>query len=149
MEHPWLVDRLWEAHVTFFLWHNKLLQVAICLGPWIVSLLRVLTTWQTSMCWSMIYLCEVVALGVWSFGSTMCTWKWYKSVYEEPLSVLIKIWNRCCRNFGRFFGFVFSMHLWPMEAIPLHLEHCFHWEIVFISQKIISVCSINIHFDKS
>ena len=43
MEGPWLVDRLSEAHVTLFLLHNKLLQVAIWLGPWTVSLSRVLT----------------------------------------------------------------------------------------------------------
>ena len=41
------------------------------------------------------------------------------------------------------------MHLWPMGAVPLHLEHRFHWEIVFVSLKTISVCSRNTHFDKS
>ena len=91
MEGPWLADQLWEAHVTFFLLHNKLLQVAIWLGLWIVSFSRVLTMWQTPVCWSMIYLCEVVAQGVRSFGSTLCTQTWYQSVYEESLSVLIKI----------------------------------------------------------
>ena len=105
MEGHWLVDWLWESHVTFFLLHNKLLQVAIWLGPWTISLLRVLTTWQTSVCWFVIYLCEVVSLGVWSFGSTLCTLTWYQNFYEESLSVLIKIWNRCCRKFERVSGF--------------------------------------------
>ena len=68
MEGPWLVDRLWEAHVTFSLLHNKLLQVAIWLGMWTVSLSRVLTTWKTSVYWYVIHLCEVVVLGVRSFG---------------------------------------------------------------------------------
>ena len=73
IEGPWLVDRLWEVHVTFFILHNKLLQVSIWLGLWIFSLSWVLTVWQTSVCWSVIYLCEAVAKGVWSFGSTLCT----------------------------------------------------------------------------
>ena len=38
----WSIMR--SSFVTFFLLHNKLLQVSIWLGPWIVSLLRVLTT---------------------------------------------------------------------------------------------------------
>ena len=135
--------------VTFFLLHNKLLQVAIWLGPWTVSLSRVLTTWQTSVCWSMIYLCEVVAEGVRSFGSTLCTQTWYQSVYEEPLSVLIKIWNRRCRNFEWVSGSRVYVHLWHVGAIPLHLECRFHWEIVFVSSKTISVWSRNTHFGKS
>ena len=49
-------------------------------------------------------------LGVRSFESTMCTRTWYQSVYEEPLLVLIKIWNRCCRKFERVSGSGFSMH---------------------------------------
>ena len=75
----------------------------------------------------MIFLCEVVSLGVRSFGSTLCTQTWYQSVYEEPLPVLIKIWNRCCRNFERVSGSEVSVHLWPMGAVPLHPERCFHW----------------------
>ena len=149
MECPWLVDWLWEAHVTFFILHNKLLQVAIWLGPWIVSLSRVLTTWKTLVYWSVIYLCEVVAEGVRSFGSTMCSWTWYQSFYEELLSVLIKIWNRCCWNFERVSGSRFFVHLWPVGAIPLHLENRFHLEIVFVSSKTIFVCSINTSFAKS
>ena len=124
-----------------------MLQVAIWLGSWIVSLSMVLTTWQTSVCWSVIYLCEAVAKGVWSFG--LCTWTWYQSFYEEPLSVLIKIRNRCCRNFKRVFGSVLFLHFWPMGAVPLHLERCSHREIVFVSSKTVSVCSRNTHFDKS
>ena len=116
---------------------------------WIVSLLRVLTTWQTSVCWYVIYLCEAVSEGVRSFGSTLCTRTWYQSVYEEPLSVLIKIWNRCCRNFERVFGSRFFVHFWPMGAASLHPENRFYWEIVFVSPKTISVCSRNTHFGKS
>ena len=67
----WSIMR--SSYVTFFLLHNKLLQVAIWMGPWNVSLSRVLTTWQTSVCWSVIYLCEAVSQGVWYFGSTLCT----------------------------------------------------------------------------
>ena len=100
-------------------------------------------------CWSMIYLCEVISQGVWSFGSTLCTQTWYQSVYEEPLSVLIKIWNRCCQNFERVSGPGFSMHLWPMGAVPLHLGHRLQWEIVFVSSKTVFVCSRNTHFGKS
>ena len=91
MEGPCLVDRLWEAHVTFFLLHNKLLQVAIWLGSLTVSLSKVLTTWQTLVYWSVIYLCEAFVLGVRSFGSTLCTLTWYQSFYEEPL--LLKLWK--------------------------------------------------------
>ena len=148
MEGPWLDDRFWEAHVTFFILHNKLLQLAIWLGPWTVSLSRVLTTWQTSVCWSMIYLCEAVSKGVQSFGSTLCTRTWYQSIYEEPLSVLI-IWNRCCRNFERVSGSRFFVHFFPMGVVPLHPEHLFHWEIVFFSPKTISIGSRNTHFGKS
>ena len=89
MEGPWLVDQLWEAHVTFFLLHNKLLQVAIWLGPWTISILRILTTWQTSVCWSMIYLCEAVAQGVRSFGSTMCT----RSFPSAVTSSVLQLWS--------------------------------------------------------
>ena len=71
-------------------------------------------------------LCEVVSLGVRSFVSILCTQTWYQSVYEEPLSVLIKIWNQCCRNFERVSGSGFSVHFWPMGAIPLCPEHRFH-----------------------
>ena len=149
IEGPWLVDRLWEAHVTFFLLHNKFLQVAIWLGMWTVFFLKVLTTWQTSLCWSVIYLCEVVAEGVWYFGSILCTRTWYQSFYEEPLSILIKIWNRCCWNFERVFGSGFSMNLWLVGGVPLCFEHCFHLEIVFISLKTIYVFSINTHFSRS
>src|SRR5712692_7616938 len=53
----------------------------------------------------MICLCEAAILGVRCFGSTLCTLTWYQSFYEEPLSVLIKIWNRCCRNFFKGFWF--------------------------------------------
>ena len=104
---------------------------------------------KTSVCLSVIYLYEVVSLGVRSFGSTLCTQTWYQIVYEEPLSVLIKIWNRCCRNFERVFGSIFSMHFWPMEVVPLHPEHHLHLEIVFISPKTIFVCSRNTNFNKS
>ena len=93
-------------------------------------------------------LCEVVALGVQYFGSTLCTRTWYQSVYEEPLSVLIKIWNRCCRKFEKVSSSIFFVHLWPMGAITLCLKHCFHYEIVFVSSKTVSVCSRNTHFDK-
>ena len=79
----------------------------------------------------------------------MCTRTWYHSVYEEPLSVLIKIENRCCRNFERVFGSRFSVHLWHVGAIPLRLECRFHWEIVFVSSKIVSGCSRNTNFGKS
>ena len=137
-----------SSYVTFFLLHNKLLQVAIWLGPWTVFLSRVLTTWQTSMCWFVIYLYESFAQGVRSFGINLCTRTWYQSFYEEPLLVLIKIWNRCCRNFERFFGSGFSMHLWPMGGVPLRLEHHFYWEIVFISSKTIFVWSRKTHFEK-
>ena len=139
MEGPWLVDWFWEAHVTFFLLHNKLLQVAIWLGMWTVSLSRVLTTWQTLVCWYVIYLCEVISQGVWYFGSTLCTWTWYQSIYEEPLLVLIKIWNWCFWNFERVSSSRFFVHLWHVGAIPLHLECHFHWEIVFVSSKTVSV----------
>ena len=84
----------------------------------------------------MIYLCEVVSLGVRSFGTTMCTRTWYPIVYEEPLPVLIKIWNRCCRNFERVSGSGVSMHLWPVGAVPLRLEHRFQWEIVSFHRKL-------------
>ena len=97
----------------------------------------------------MIYLCEVVAQSVRSFGSMMCTQTWYQSIYEEPLSVLIKLWNRCCQKFEMVSGHEFSMHLWTMGAFPLHLEYRFHWEIVFVSSKIVSICSKNTHFGKS
>ena len=109
----------------------------------------VLTMWQTSVCWPVIYLCEVVAEGVRSFRSTLCTRTWSQSFYEEPLSILIKIWNQCCRNFEMVSGSGIFVHLWPMGAIPLHLEHRFHWEIVFLSSKTISFCSRNTHFGKS
>ena len=125
-----------------------MLQVAIWLGLWTVSLLRVLTTWQTSVCWSVIYLCEMIAEGVWYFESTLCTWTWYQSVYEELLSVLIKIWNRCCQKFERGFGSGFFVHLWSMGAIALCPKRCFHWEINFISSKTVFVCSRNTHFNK-
>ena len=143
----WLIMR--SSYVTFFFLHNKLLQVAIWLGPWTVSLSRVLTTWQTLVYWSVICLCEVVVLGVRSLGSTLCTLTWYQSFYEEPLSVLIKIWNRCCRNFERVSGYGFFVHFLPMGAVPLCLEHHFHWKIVFVSPKTISVCSRNTNFGKS
>ena len=149
IEGPWLVDRLWEAHVTFFLLHNKLLQVAIWLGPWTISLSRFLTTWQTLVCWSVIYLCEADFQGVRSFGSTLCTRTWYQSFYEESLSVLIKIWNRCYRNFERVSSSRFSIHFWPLGAIPLRPEHHFHWEIVFVSPKTVFIWSRNTHFNKS
>ena len=97
----------------------------------------------------MICLCEAVVLSVRSFGSTLCTLTWYQRFYEEPLSVLIKIWNRCCQNFERVSGSGFSVHLWPVGAIPLHPECCLHLEIVFVSSKNVSVCSRNTHFDKS
>ena len=70
-------------------------------------------------------------------------------LYEEPLSVLIKIWNRCCQNFEKVSGFRFYVHLWPVEVVPLHPKHRFHWEIVFVSPKTISNCSRNTHFGKS
>ena len=70
-------------------------------------------------------------------------------LYEETLSVLIKIWNRCCRNFERVSGSGFTVNLWPVGAVPLRPECRFHWEIVFVSPKTISVCSRNTHFDKS
>ena len=88
------------------------------------------------------------AQGIQYFGSTLCTRTWYQSIYEEPLSVLIKIWNRCCWNFERVSSSRVSMHLWPMGSISLHPGHCFHWEIVFVSLKIVSVCSRNTHFGK-
>ena len=138
-----------RSSCNFLSFHKKLLQVAIWLGPWTISLSRVLTTWQTSVCWSVIYLCEAVAEGVRSFGSTLCTQAWYQSFYEEPPSVLIKIWNRCCRNFKRVSGFLVSMHLWDMGDIPLHPECRFHCEIVFVSSETISVWSRNTHFGKS
>ena len=108
-----------RSSCNFLYLHNKLLQVAIWLGPWIVSLLRVLTMWQTLVCWSVLYLCEAVSQGVQSFGSTLCTRTWYQSVYEESLLVLIKIWNRCCWNFERVSGSWFSVHFWTMEVVPL------------------------------
>ena len=65
----------------------------------------------------MIYLCEAIVLGVQSFGSTLCILTWYQSFYEEPLSVLIKIWNQCCRNFEMVVGSGFSVHLWLVGAV--------------------------------
>ena len=97
----------------------------------------------------LIYLCEVASQGVRYFGSTLCTRTWYESVYEEPLSVLIKSWNWCCLNFERVSGFGFSMDLCPVEVVPFSSERRFHWEIIFISSKTIFVCSRNTHFDKS
>ena len=85
----------------------------------------------------MICLCEGVSEGVRSFGSTLCTRTWYQSFYGEPLSFFIKIWNRCCRKFERVFVSGFSVHFWPVGAIPLHPERRFHWEIVFVSLKTI------------
>ena len=90
----------------------------------------------------------VVVLGVWYFGNTLCTQTWYQSFYEESLSILIKIWNRCCQNFERVSGSRFFVHLWPMGAVALRPERHFHWEIVFVSLKIVSVCSRNTHFDE-
>ena len=126
-----------------------MLQLAIWLGPWTVSLSRVLTTWQTSVYWSVIHLCEVVALGVQSFGSTLCIRTWYQSIYEESLSIFIMFWNRCCWNFERVFGSIFFVHLFPMGSIPLCSKHRFHWEIFFVSSKTVFVCSKNTHFNKS
>ena len=74
---------------------------------------------------------EAFAQGVQSFGSTLCTRTWYQSVYEEPLLVLIKIWNRCCQNFEMVSISGVSMHFWPMGVVPLCPECRFHWEIVF------------------
>ena len=96
----------------------------------------------------MICLCEVVAQGVQYFGSTICTQKWYQSVYEEPLSVLIKIWNQCCRNFERVSGSRIYMHLWAMGGVSLRPKHRFHWEIFFVSSKNISVCSRSTNFGR-
>ena len=104
----------------------------------------------------MIYLCEVVSKGFQYFGSTMWSWTWYQSFYEEPILVLIKIWNRCCQKFERVSGSRFSVHLWPMEVVPLRSERHLYWEIVWVSSKIVSVssktvfvCSRNTHFGKS
>ena len=97
----------------------------------------------------MIFLSEVVALGVQSFESTPCTQTRDLSVYEESLSVLIKIWIRCCRNFERVSGFRVYVHLWPMGAVPLRSECHFQWEIVFVSSKTVSGCSRNTNFTKS
>ena len=92
---------------------------------------------------------RTVAQGVWSFGSTLCTRTWYQSFYEELPSVLIKIWIRCCRNFERVYGSRFSMHFLPVGVVTLRPERRFHWEIVFVSPKTVSVCSRNTHFGKS
>ena len=50
----------------------------------------------------------------------------------------------------------FFVYLSPMGAVPLHPEQRFHWEIVFVSPKtvsvspkIVSVCSRNTYFGKS
>ena len=51
--------------------------------------------------------------------------------------------------FLRVSGSRFSMHLWPVGAIPLRPERRFHLEIVFVSPKTVSVCSRNTHFRKS
>ena len=69
--------------------------------------------------------------------------------YEEPFSALIKIWNRCYRNFERVSSYGFSVHLWPMGDIPLCPECRFHWEIVFVSPKAVFGCSRNTNFGKS
>ena len=97
----------------------------------------------------MIYLFEAITQGVWSFGSTLCTRTWYQSFYEEPLSILIKIWNWCCRKFEMVSSSIFFVHLWLMRAITLRPKRCFHWEIVFVSSKTIFDCSRNTHFSKS
>ena len=97
----------------------------------------------------MIYLCEAVSKGVQSFEITLCARTWYQRFYEELLLVLIKIWNRCYRNFERVSGSRFSVHFCLVGAIPLHPEFRFHLETVFILPKTVSVCSRNTHFDKS
>ena len=80
IEGHWLVDRLWEANVTFFLLHNKLLKVAILLGLWTVSLSRVLTTWQTSL-----WICD---LFVWS-GFSRCSVFWEYLVCPNMVSEIL------------------------------------------------------------
>ena len=83
----------------------------------------------------LVFKCSPTSVG---FG-VMENLTWYQSVYEEPLSVLIKIWNQCFRNFERVSISGVSMLLCTMEAIPLHSEHRFHWEIVSVSLKTVSV----------
>ena len=89
------------------------------------------------------------ALGVQSFGSTLCTRTWYQSIYEEPLPFVIKIWNQCCGKFEMVSGSGFFVHLYLMGVVSLRLNRRFHWKIVFVSSKTISVCSRNTHFGKS
>ena len=92
---------------------------------------------------------------VWS-GCSRCSVFWEYLVYPNMVSEhvwrvasgLIKVWNRCCRNFERVFGLGFSMNLWHVRAIPLRPEHLFYWKIVFFSPKTVSVCSRNTHFGK-
>ena len=131
MEGPWLVDWLWEAHVTFFLLHNKLLQVAIWLGPWIVSLSRVLTTWQTSVCWSVIYLCEAVAEGVRSFGSTLCTRIGSRSI--ELFGIKIVLWEVNKHWFYKWIidgkkQFYFKWVKWKLKVLVK--KDCILWDFI-------------------
>ena len=107
LEGPWLVDRLWEAHLAFFLLHNRLLQVAIWLGPWTVSLLGVLTTWQTLVYWSVIYLCEWLLLVFGLLGVPCVPEHGIRAFMKNRFRFFVKIWNRCCQNFERVYGSIF------------------------------------------
>ena len=64
-----------------------------------------------------------------------------------------RFWSRSgtgvAETFLRVSGSGFSVHLWPMGAIPLRPEHRFHLETVFVSPKTVSVCSRNTYFGKS
>ena len=63
-----------------------------------------------------------------------------------------RFWSRSgtgvAETFLRVSGSGFSVHLWAVGAVPLRPERRFHWEIVFVSPKTISVCSRNTHFGK-
>ena len=64
-----------------------------------------------------------------------------------------RFWSRSgtgvAETFLRVSGSGFSVHLWPVGAVPLRPERRFHLEIVFVSPKTVSVCSRNTHFGKS
>ena len=129
-----------SSYVTFFLLHNKLLWVAIWLGPWTVSLLRILTMWQTSVCWSVIYFCEAVTEGVQSFGSTLCTQTRSSLnlllVMTKPSFVSLRkmIWYLHCFTISFRFSILESMHS-PSFAIEVLYDN--HWMFIFSENQII------------
>ena len=63
--------------VTFFLLHNKMLQVVIWLGPWTVSLSRGLTT-SKNRCVDLWYICVS--------GCSWCSVFWEYPVYPNMVS---------------------------------------------------------------